>query len=272
MRSASWSVRAREGTQEVLPLVGAEASAPTTATTASSPAEQCVPPSQPSPSCMVSTNDDRVDDSSRQERGDTDEEPLPMSLDVDASDRSLDRLLACFGMLDDAAPVFASVHGIGGAGVLLAIPALVDSAVFVVARKLYGGIGPAFYGLRTTVLVLLVMALLRIKRPEQLKERDPPCSGRLLGLDRAPEVKTLRRKLTRLAAYHQRRAAWCAVGATSCGQARATLSASSTSMATCAPITANAASAQSSRGRPPSGHAGDHRLLGQRLASAIRCW
>src|SRR2546430_15264147 len=46
------------------------------------------------------------------------------------------------------------------------------------------------------------MALLRIKRPEHLKERDPAAFGRLLGLDRAPEVKTLRRRLTRLAAHH----------------------------------------------------------------------
>jgi hypothetical protein len=45
--------------------------------------------------------------------------------------------------------------------------------------------------------------LRRIKRPEHLKERDPAVLGRLLGLDRAPEVKTLRRKLTRLAAYHR---------------------------------------------------------------------
>ena len=43
------------------------------------------------------------------------------------------------------------------------------------------------------------MALLRIKRPEAIKEHSPPELGRLLGLDRAPEVKTLRRKLTRLA-------------------------------------------------------------------------
>src|SRR5262249_47136126 len=55
---------------------------------------------------------------------------------------------------------------------------------------------------RTTLLTLLLMALLRIKRPEQLKERDPAAFGRLLGLDRAPEVKTLRRRLTRLAAHH----------------------------------------------------------------------
>ena len=46
------------------------------------------------------------------------------------------------------------------------------------------------------------MALLRIKRPEHLKEKDPAAFGRLIGLDRAPEVKTLRRRLTRLAAQH----------------------------------------------------------------------
>jgi hypothetical protein len=44
------------------------------------------------------------------------------------------------------------------------------------------------------------MALLRIKRPEGLKEHPPDDLGRVLGLDRAPEVKTLRRKLRRLAA------------------------------------------------------------------------
>ena len=88
-------------------------------------------------------------------------------------------------------------------GVLLALPCLVESGLLRISRKLYGEIGPAFYGLRTTLLTLLFMALLRIKRPEHLKERDPAAFGRLLGLDRAPEVKTLRRRLTRLAAHHR---------------------------------------------------------------------
>jgi hypothetical protein len=51
-------------------------------------------------------------------------------------------------------------------------------------------------------VTLFLMALLRIQRPEQLKQRDPATLGRLLGLDRAPEVKTLRRGLGRLAAHH----------------------------------------------------------------------
>jgi hypothetical protein len=131
-----------------------------------------------------------------------DDEPVPLSLDHDASDRTLDRQLAYLGLLDDAAPLFREGASVPGVGVLLALPCLVESGLFRITRKLYGEIGPAFYGLRTTLLTLLLMALLRIKRPEHLKERDPATFGRLLGLDRAPEVKTLRRRLTRLAAQH----------------------------------------------------------------------
>jgi hypothetical protein len=64
-------------------------------------------------------------------------------------------------MLNDAAPLFRAGEGVAGAGVLLAIPALVQSGVFDVAREVYGSLGPAFYGLRTTVVTLLLMALLR---------------------------------------------------------------------------------------------------------------
>jgi len=132
-------------------------------------------------------------------RGSADLAPGP-SLDPDPQSRLLDRLLARFGLLQDADPSFVPGRRVPRAGVLLAVPALVHSGIVAVAEEVYGHIGPAFYGLRTTVLALLLMALLRIKRPEGLKEHAPPDLGRLLGLDRAPEVKTLRRKLTRLAA------------------------------------------------------------------------
>lgn len=127
-------------------------------------------------------------------------DPLPVTLDGDPRDRTVDRVLACLGLLDDAAPLFGPATQVPGAGWLLAIPALVESGVFAIADKIYGSIGPAFYGVRTTLLTLLAMALLRIKRPEGLKEQAPGALGRVLGLDRAPEVKTLRRKLARLAA------------------------------------------------------------------------
>lgn len=123
------------------------------------------------------------------------------SLDTDPSSRVIDRILARLGKLDDAEPIFTPGRRIPRVGVLLAVPALTQSGIFSVADEVYGHIGPAFYGLRTTMMAMLLMALLRIKRPEGLKERAPVDLGRVLGLDRGPEVKTLRRKLTRLAAY-----------------------------------------------------------------------
>jgi hypothetical protein len=111
----------------------------------------------------------------------------------------MDRLLAAMGLLDDALPVFAPTRSLPRAGVLLAIPALVASGLLATAEKIYGSLGPAFYGLRTTLVAYVLLALLRIPRPETLKEYPPGELGRIVGLDRMPEVKTLRRKLSRLA-------------------------------------------------------------------------
>ncbi len=129
----------------------------------------------------------------------TAKESSAISQDTDPSDRCADRLLARLGLLEDAPPLFGSATAVPRAGVLLALPVLVASGVFACAQKIYGSLGPAFYGLRTSLLMLLLMALWRIKRPEGLKEYSPQDLGRVLGLDRAPEVKTLRRKLARLA-------------------------------------------------------------------------
>jgi DNA-binding CsgD family transcriptional regulator len=128
------------------------------------------------------------------------EEVCVASHDTNPNDRGADRLLARLGLLEDAPPLFGSARAVPRAGVLLALPVLVGSGVLDCAQEIYGSLGPAFYGLRTSLLTLLLMALWRIKRPEGLKEYSPQDLGRVLGLDRAPEVKTLRRKLARLAA------------------------------------------------------------------------
>ena len=118
---------------------------------------------------------------------------------LDPLDRTLDRVLAYMGQIDDAEPIFAPGTGLPRLGVLLALPLIVGTGLFEEAERLYGSIGPAFYGLRTSLLVVVLMALLRIKHPESLKEYSPPELGRIIGLDRAPEVKTLRRKLKQIA-------------------------------------------------------------------------
>ena len=128
------------------------------------------------------------------------ESALPFSLDRDPHDRSNDRVLARLGLLEDAAPLFAAAECLPRAGALLAVPLLVRHGLIEAFAKVYGSIGPAFYGLRTIVVTLFLGALLRIKRPEHWKEYRPEDLGAILGLDRAPEVKTVRRKFTRMAA------------------------------------------------------------------------
>jgi len=126
-----------------------------------------------------------------------------VSYDPDPSNRVVDRTLARLGLLQDAVPVFRSGSNIPCVGVLICIPALIESGVLTAAGKIYGSLGASFYGLRTTLVTLLLMALLRIKRPEGLKEQSATDLGRILGLDRVCEVKTLRRKLDRLAAKNK---------------------------------------------------------------------
>ena len=112
--------------------------------------------------------------------------------------RTLDRALACTGKLIEAQPEFEFAEAVPGAGVLLALPALEEQGLLEVGQDVYGALRNGFFGLRSILLTFAFMALLRIKAPEQLTERAPGELGLLLGLDRAPEVKTLRRKLSEL--------------------------------------------------------------------------
>jgi transposase len=142
-------------------------------------------------------------DAARDEIVDDLSELEQVSYDPDPANRVVDRALARLGLLQDAVPVFRSGSNIPCVGVLISIPALIESGVFTAARRIYGSLGASFYGLRTILVTLLLMALLRIKRPEGLKEHCAADLGRILGLDRVCEVKTLRRKLGHLAAKNK---------------------------------------------------------------------
>ena len=121
------------------------------------------------------------------------------SMDPDPRDRAVDRGMARVGLLNDAAPLFATGAGVKWGGVLLAVPLIAAWGIPGIFAQVCGNIGPAFYGVRTVTMTLLFMALLRIKRPQALQESGPWDLGRVLGLDRAPEVKTLRYKIGLLA-------------------------------------------------------------------------
>src|SRR5713101_7287702 len=120
-----------------------------------------------------------------------------------AVQRHVERALARLGQLTEAAPQFVAAEAVRYGGALLALPALLTLGVLEAGEQTYGTLKKAFYGLRATLLVLAFMALLRIRTPEQLQGHPPGELGVLLGLDRAPEVKTLRRKLWELATRRQ---------------------------------------------------------------------
>src|SRR5258708_995049 len=125
--------------------------------------------------------------------------PAVFTMDTDPSDRRVDRELAVAGLLDDAAPLFGDAEGIRDVGALLAIPVLTQQGVFYEALRVFDGIGPAFYGLRTTIVCLCLLMMLNLSRLQDILQREPRSVGKLLGLDRSPELKTLRRKLCTLA-------------------------------------------------------------------------
>lgn len=202
-----------------LPLDDASAPAepPTTpvpapcATAASEPAAAAVVPAQEVSPQATPTNPGVPVTTPCPEAAPQAANPLPagnasvnvFTIDSDPTNRSGDRALARLRLLQDAAPLFGDHQELPRAGVLLAVPVLQAHGGLEVFTRLYDSLGPAFYGLRTTVLSLILLALLRIKRPENLKEYSPQQLGGLLGLDRMAEVKTLRRKLTLLAEQRQ---------------------------------------------------------------------
>jgi len=117
--------------------------------------------------------------------------------------RVLDRALAARGKLEEAKPEFEASSSVANAGALLALPTLLELGLLDVGEKVYGSLRNGFYGLRSTLLCLAFMALLRIRNPERMQFEAPGELGTLLGLDRAPEAKTIRRKLQELAERRQ---------------------------------------------------------------------
>ncbi len=122
----------------------------------------------------------------------------------DPVSRDGERALARWGLLGEGAvPVFTAGARYPLAGLLLALPALEDTGLLAAARQVYGRLRDGFYGLTAMLLTLVFLALAGEPRAEGATRVPPAALGRVLGLDRAPEVKTIRRKLGELAAAGQ---------------------------------------------------------------------
>jgi transposase len=113
--------------------------------------------------------------------------------------RLAERQAARIGLMAEAAPVITEGRELPLAGLLLILPALTEVGLLEIAQQVYGRLRNGFYGLRSLLLTLAFLALLREPRAEGATRIAPADLGRVLGLDRAPEVKTIRRRLSYLA-------------------------------------------------------------------------
>jgi len=111
-----------------------------------------------------------------------------------AATNSIDRVAASIGLLGEAEPVFETALDVPQGGVLFALPALLANGLLMHAEK-YFALPKGYYRLDTIFLLLAFMALARLKTVERLRYEPPGEWGKLLGLDRIPEAKTLREKM-----------------------------------------------------------------------------
>lgn len=121
--------------------------------------------------------------------------------------RRLDRVLASCGLLVSADLQFACAEDVPQGGVLCALPALLSEGLLRHTRTFYT-LPAGYYPLESIFLYLALLALVRCPSLEQTRYQAPGEWGKLLGLDRLPEVKTLRNKIGILCGKEGRATQW----------------------------------------------------------------
>jgi len=111
-----------------------------------------------------------------------------------ATHNVIGRLAASIGGYGSAAPQFEAALDVPRGGVLCALPALLAMGLLE-GTDTYFPLPSGYYAADSLLLLLAFMALNRMQCLETLRNDAPGEWGKLLGLDRAPEVRTLREKV-----------------------------------------------------------------------------
>jgi len=111
-----------------------------------------------------------------------------------ACTREMDRVCAAMGELAEAPSEFEAVWDVPNGGVVWALPALLANGLLHHTKDLFS-LPKGYYSLIHVFLLLAYMSLARIKSVERLRYVPAGEWGKLLGLDRIPEVRTLRDKI-----------------------------------------------------------------------------
>ncbi len=115
-----------------------------------------------------------------------------------ACTRPDERVAAAMGLLHEGASTkFEACCDVSFGGVVCALPALIAGGLLSHLDECFKTLKGYYSNLHVLILVAY-MALCRIKTVEQLQYEAPGEMGKLMGLDRIPEVRCLRKKLAEL--------------------------------------------------------------------------
>jgi hypothetical protein len=121
--------------------------------------------------------------------------------------RTLERVMAACGLLSSVGLEFVRSDDVPQGGVLCALPALLSEGLLRHTRSFYT-LPAGYYPLESLFLALALLALVRCPSLERTRYEAPGEWGKILGLDRLPEVKTLREKVALLCAKEGQAAQW----------------------------------------------------------------
>lgn len=109
----------------------------------------------------------------------------------------MERYAASLGGITEAVVEFECCSDVSSGGVLFSLPALLSNGLLYKSEE-YFQLPDGFYGLSNLLIILGFLVLLRVKSLEGVRYMPPGELGKLVGLDRIPEVKTLRQKVSLL--------------------------------------------------------------------------
>ena len=115
-----------------------------------------------------------------------------------ACTRADERIAATMGLVQSAVSRFEPCADVSMGGLLVGLPSLCSNGLLSGIDK-YLKLPKGFYSCVHILLTLGFMALARIRRPEGLRHIPPGEFGKVIGLDRVPEVRTLRDKISLMA-------------------------------------------------------------------------
>jgi hypothetical protein len=115
-----------------------------------------------------------------------------------ACTRADERMAAALGLIASARTRFERCRDVALGGVIAGLPALCGNGLLSGLGR-HMSLPAGYYSALHIVTLLGFMALARIRRPEGLRHVSPGELGKTVGLDRAPEVRTLREKIATLA-------------------------------------------------------------------------